>query len=104
MGKFGRKLAGAFKKAMGASSSRSHRSSSACYTKPEESLMHEDEEMVPMEEEEQEQEQEQEQPMGDGDDDPHLDWRETGRRKRTTSSRIVSSSTRRRTTPASSKR
>ena len=53
MGKFGRKLAGAFKKAVGPNSSRSRESSSTCYTEPEESPMHEDEEMVPMEEEEQ---------------------------------------------------
>ena len=52
MGKFGRKLTGAFKKAMGASSSRSHGSSSACYTELEESLMHEDEETESMEEQE----------------------------------------------------
>ena len=69
MGKFGRKLAGAFKKAMGASSSRFCGSSSARYTKPEESPMHEDEETVSTEEEE----QEQEQPMEEGNDDPHLD-------------------------------
>ena len=52
---------------MGASSSRSRRSSSARYTEPEENPMHEDEEMVPTEEEE------QEQPMEEGDDDPRLD-------------------------------
>ena len=65
MGKFGRKLAGAFKKAMGASLSRSHKSSSARYTELEESPMHEEEETEPTEE--------QEQPMEEGDDDPHLD-------------------------------
>ena len=69
MGKFGRKLADAFKKAMGASSSHSRESSSTRYTEPEESPMLEDKEMVPTEEEE----QEQEQPMEEGDDDPHLD-------------------------------
>ena len=68
MGKIGRKLAGAFKKVMGASSSRFRGSSSACYTEPEESPMHEEEEMEPTEEE-----QEQEQEMEEGDDDPHLD-------------------------------
>ena len=65
---FGRKLASAFKKAMGASSSRSHGSSSALYTEPKESPMHEDEETELTEEQE-----EQEQPMEEGDDDPHLD-------------------------------
>ena len=69
MDKFGRKLVDAFKKAVGASSSRSRGSSSARYTEPEESTMHEDKKMVPMEEEEQEQEQLKE----EGDDDPHLD-------------------------------
>ena len=68
MGKFGRKLTGAFKKAVGASSSRSHGSSSARYTKPEESPMHEEEETKPTEE----QNEEQEQLMEEGDDDPHL--------------------------------
>ena len=67
MGKFGRKLVGAFNKAVGASSSHSRGSSSACYTEPKESPMHEDEETVPTEEEE------QEQPMGQSDDVPHLD-------------------------------
>jgi len=70
MGKFGRKLAGALKNVMGASSSRSHGSSSMRYTKPEESPMHEDEETEPTEEQE---EQEQEQPMEEGNDEPHLD-------------------------------
>jgi len=69
MGKFRRKLADAFKKTVGASSSRSHGSSSAHYTKPEESPMHEEEETEPMEE----QGAEQEQPMEEGNDDPHLD-------------------------------
>ena len=68
MDKFGRKLVDAFKKAVGASSSRSRGSSSARYTEPEESTMHEDKKMVPTEEE-----QEQEQPMEEGDDDPYLD-------------------------------
>ena len=69
MGKFERKLADAFKKVVGASLSRSRGSSSARYTEPEESPVHEDEETMPTEEEE----QEQEQPMEEGDDDPHLD-------------------------------
>ena len=69
MGKFGRKLAGAFKKVMGPSSSRSCGSSSVRYTEPKESPMHEDEQTEPMEV----QEEEQEQPMEEGDDDPHLD-------------------------------
>ena len=69
MGKFGWKLVGAFKKAMGASSSRSCRSSSARYTEPEDSPMHEEEETEPTEE----QEEEQEQPMEEDNDDPHLD-------------------------------
>ena len=69
MGKFGRKLTGTFKKAVGASSSRSRGNSSAQYTEPDESLKHEDEETVPMEEEE----QEQEQLMEESDHDPHLD-------------------------------
>jgi len=71
MGKIGRKLAGAFKKVMGASSSHSRSSSSARYTEPKESLMHEEEEMEPTKEE-----QEQEQEMEEGDDDPHLDLEE----------------------------
>ena len=70
MGKFGRKLAGAFKKAVGASSSHSCGTSSARYTKPEESPMYEDEETEPLEEQE---EQEQEQLVEEGNDDPHLD-------------------------------
>lgn len=65
MGKFGMKLAGAFKKAMGAGSSCSHGSSSLRFSKPEESPMHEEEETEPTEE--------QEQPMEEGDNDPHLD-------------------------------
>ena len=69
MGKFGRKLIGAFKKAVGASSCHSHGSSSVRYTEPEESPMHEEEETEPMEE----QGAEQEQPMEEGNDDPHLD-------------------------------
>jgi len=68
MDKFGRKLVDAFKKAVGASSSRYHRGSSACYTEPEEIPMHEEEETDPTEEE-----QEQKQEMVEGDDDPHLD-------------------------------
>ena len=68
MGKFRRKLIGAFKKAVGVSSSRSRGRSSARYTKTEESPMHEEEETEPMEE----QEEEQEQPMEEGDVDPHL--------------------------------
>ena len=68
MGKFGRKLAGAFKNTIGASSSRSHRSSSAHYTEPEESPMHKDEETEPTEE--------QEQPIEEGDNDLHLDLEE----------------------------
>jgi len=51
---------------VGASSSRSCGSSSAPYTEPKESLMHEEEETKPTEE--------QEQPMEEGDDDPHLDF------------------------------
>ena len=70
MGKFGRKLAGAFKKAMGASSSCSRGSSSVRYTEPKESPMHEDEETELMEE----QEEEQDQPMEEGHDDPHLNF------------------------------
>jgi len=70
MGKFGRKLADASKKAVGASLSHSHGSSSVRYTEPEESLMHEDEETEPLEEQE---EQEQEQLVEEGNDDPHLD-------------------------------
>jgi hypothetical protein len=70
MGKFGRKLAGTSKKAMGASSNHSHGSLSTRYTEPKESPMHEDEENEPMEE------QEKEQPMEEGDDDPHLDLEE----------------------------
>ena len=69
MGKFGRKLTDAFKKAVGVSSSRSHETSSVRNIEPEESPMHEDKEMVPMEEEE----QEQEQPMEVEDDVPYLD-------------------------------
>ena len=68
MGKFGKKLAGTFMKAVGASSSCSHQCSSARYTKPEESPTHE-EETEPTEE----QEEEQDQPMEEGDDDPLLD-------------------------------
>ena len=68
MGKFSRKLSGAFKKAIGGSSSHSRRSSSTRYTEHEESPMHEDEKTMPTEEEE----QEQEQPMEEGEDDPHL--------------------------------
>ena len=68
MGKFRRKLTGTFKKVVGVSSSRSHRSSSVRYTEPEENPRHEEEEMEPTEEE-----QEQEQEMEEGDDDPHLD-------------------------------
>ena len=68
MGKFGRKVAGAFKKAMGASSSFSCGSSSTHVSEPEESPMHEEEETDPTEEE-----QEQKQEMAEGDDDPHLD-------------------------------
>ena len=64
MCKFGRKLTSIFKKAMGASSSRSRRSSSARYTEPEENPMHEEEETELTEE--------QEHPMEEGDDDPHL--------------------------------
>ena len=52
MGKFRRKLTDAFKKVVGASSSRSHGSSSVHYTEPEESSMHEDKETKPMEEQE----------------------------------------------------
>jgi hypothetical protein len=44
-------LTGAFKKAMGGSSRHSGRNSSTRCSKPEESLMHEDEEMVPTKEE-----------------------------------------------------
>ena len=69
MGRSRRKLFGAFKKVVGVSSSRSHETSSVRNIEPEESPMHEDKEMVPMEEEE----QEQEQLMEEGDDDPHLD-------------------------------
>ena len=65
MGKFRRELAGAFKKAVGASSSHSRGSSSMRYTEPEESLMHEEEETEPT--------KEQEQPMEEGNDDPYLD-------------------------------
>ena len=65
MGKFGRKVAGAFKKAV----SHSCGSSSARYNEPKESLMHEEEETEPTEE----QEEEQEQPMEEGNDVPHLD-------------------------------
>jgi len=64
MGKLRRKLTSAFKKAMGASSSRSHVSSNARYTEPKESLMYE-EETEPTEE--------QEQQMEEDDDDPLLD-------------------------------
>ena len=71
MGKFRRKLVGAFKKVVGASSSHSHGCSSMRYTEPEASLMHEEEEMEPTKEE-----QEQEQEMEEGDDDPHLDLEE----------------------------
>ena len=60
MNRFGRKLTDALE-------GHSHGSISARYTKPKESPMHEDEEMVPTKEEE------QEQPMEEGDDDPHLD-------------------------------
>ena len=70
MGKFSRKLSGAFKKAVGASSSRSLRSSSVRYTEPKENPMHEDEETKPTVVQE---DQEQEQPMEEGDNDPHLD-------------------------------
>jgi hypothetical protein len=65
MGKFERKIAGAFKKAVGASSSHSRGSSSTRHTEPEESPMHEEEETVPTEEE-------HEQEMEEGDNDPHL--------------------------------
>jgi hypothetical protein len=50
MEKFGQKVSSFHKKAMGASSSRTCKSSSACHTEPEESPMHEDEETVPIEE------------------------------------------------------
>ena len=69
MGRFKKKIAGALEKITESSSSRSRGSSSAHYTEPEESPMHEDEETEPMEE----QEEEQEQPMEEGDNDPHLD-------------------------------
>jgi len=52
MGKFWRKLIGAFKMAMGASSSCSRGSSSAHFTEPKESSLHEDEETTPTEEQE----------------------------------------------------
>jgi hypothetical protein len=64
MGKFRRKVVGAFKKTMGASTSRSRGSSSTRVSEPEESSMHEEEETEPTEE--------QEQPMEEGDNDPHL--------------------------------
>jgi hypothetical protein len=66
MGKFRRRVVGAFKKAMGASSSCSRGSSSTHVSEPEEILMHEEDETEPTEEE-------QEQEMEEGDDDPHLD-------------------------------
>ena len=57
MDKFGRKLVDAFKKAVGASSSRSRGSLSACYTEPKENPMHEEEETEPTKEQGVEQEQ-----------------------------------------------
>jgi hypothetical protein len=50
IGRFGKKIAGAFKKIVGLSSSPSHGSSSAHFTEPEESPMHEDKETTPTEE------------------------------------------------------
>jgi hypothetical protein len=66
MSRIGRKLTGAFKKALEGSSRCSRGSSSMHVSEPEESPMHEDEEMEPTEEQEQEQE------MEDADA-PHLD-------------------------------
>jgi hypothetical protein len=66
MGKFGKKLFGAFKKAMGASSSCSRGSSSAHYSaEHSKSPMHEDKEAAPTEEQEHQIEVE--------DDAPYLD-------------------------------
>jgi hypothetical protein len=98
MGRFGKKLAGALKKIMGLSLSHSNGSSSTRYIEHEESLMHEDEEIVPFEEQEDE-----EQPMEEDHDAPTSTWKESGRCKHTTSSRTMSYSTRRCTTPHFSK-
>jgi hypothetical protein len=65
MGRFRKKVAGAHKKITELSSSRSRGSSSARFTEPEESPMHEDEETMLTEE--------QEQLMEEDDDAPHLD-------------------------------
>ena len=66
MGRLEMKVIGALKKIMGSSSSCSRGSSSAHFTEPEESPVHEEDETTPTEEA-------QAEPMEVEDDAPHLD-------------------------------